>query len=454
MALDNILRHLTYPCRYQGNGCKERTDQLDYLLKHQEKCIFRDYTCPIFYIGDCKWRGHISLLLKHFEDYHPKNVKQEGRDNCVDLKIEVEEYCVTGVLLLTKFEKFFLQYKSDGGKVYYRVFVLGDREQAAGFHCVIEQKDCVNGAIKFETHLPVLPDTEFSTAFNGDTTTSFDFQQIMNGKNCFVSSVRVIPANPESEKFDRKLLRHFECPVCTAFMKPPIFQCLAGHSICNNCRPKLPHCPTCRANYGMTRNYTLEGICNGTYYVCSYRESGCTAVMLGASMSKHEMECPLRPFVCPLKENESCSWEGIHSSIANHLKERHCEKVKFTNYLRTTHLFSFDRRQHDVYCMVAFGEIFKVGFRYDIGEQNGYWSVQMVGSKENAKGFRYEIGLIDPKNEDRMLIRTDLCHEITNLSNISTNCAIPVSIISGFAAGGHMIYFCRITKRADRAERC
>lgn len=168
--------------------------------------------------------------------------------------------------------------------------------------------------------------------------------------------------------------------------------------------------------------------------------------MLSAAITEHELECPLRPYTCPLKDVILCHWEGTHSTITTHLKACHSEKIKFTNYLKTTIVFSFDHVQYDVYCMATFGEVFRVWFRHDIGEQNGYWAVQLVGSKAEAKNYKYEIGLIDPKNENRMLIRTDLCHEITNQFNIFTNCAVPVSIISGFAAGGQMRYFCRISK--------
>lgn len=456
VALENVLKNLSFPCRYQANGCKERTEHWN-LQTHQAKCVFRDYTCPMFYFGDCAWRGHSSLILKHFEECHPNNVEKQGRNNCMNLEVNNGKNCVYTVLFLTKFEKFLLHAKCDTAacKIFYRIFYVGDPEKASAFQCVIEQKGCANSTIKFETHLPVLPDTEFSKDFNAETSLSFDFaflQPIIKDTNCLVSSIRIIPPNSENQELDEKLLNYFECPVCSHFMKPPIFQCLSGHSICNYCRPKVVQCPSCRANFGATRNYTLEDLSNGVHYPCIYRDLGCQTVMLSANIVKHELECPLRPYTCPLKDVILCHWEGTHSSITTHLKACHSEKVKFTNYLRTTLLFSFDHVQYDVYCMVSFGEVFRVWFRHDIGEQNGYWAVQLVGSKGKAKNFKYEIGLIDPKNEERMLIRTDLCHEITNQFNIFTNCAVPVSIISGFAAGGHMIYFCRITK-IDKSER-
>ena len=38
-----------------------------------------------------------------------------------------------------------------------------------------------------------------------------------------------------------------ECPVCYATIKQtPIYQCRNGHVVCENCRPRLTTCPTCR----------------------------------------------------------------------------------------------------------------------------------------------------------------------------------------------------------------
>lgn len=447
---------MIFPCKYQPNGCKERMENWN-LQEHQAKCAFRDYTCPMFYFNDCTWHGHASLIAQHFEECHPNNIVVETKNKYMDFDINISKNCVYTTLLLTKYDKFLLYVKCDTtvSKIFYTIHYIGDAEKAADFQCVIEQKGCTGSTIKFETHISVLPYNEFSKDLSPDKAFSCDLtflQPILKETNYLVSSIKIVPTNPEHNELDEKLLSHFECPVCSHFMKPPIYQCLSGHSICCYCRPKVGQCPTCRASFGTTRNYTLEALCNGVRYPCIYRDLGCQKVMLSGGIDAHELECPLRPYNCPLKDVILCLWEGTHSTITAHLKACHSEKIKFTNYLKTTILFSFDHVQYDVYCMAAFGEVFRVWFRHDIGEQNGYWAVQLIGSKGEAKNFKYEIGLIDPKNENRMLIRTDLCHEITNQFNIFTNCSIPVNIISGFAVSGQLRYFCRITK-TDKTER-
>nr|CAD7204373.1 unnamed protein product [Timema douglasi] len=59
----------------------------------------------------------------------------------------------------------------------------------------------------------------------------------------------------------KSLLSLLECPVCLEYMQTPIQQCLNGHSLCSNCRPKLDKCPSCRRSLSTTsRNVALEQI--------------------------------------------------------------------------------------------------------------------------------------------------------------------------------------------------
>jgi len=56
-----------------------------------------------------------------------------------------------------------------------------------------------------------------------------------------------------------------ECPVCTSEMRPPkrIFQCIAGHSLCEECKSKVRICPTCRVEMkigNVSRNLLAEAI--------------------------------------------------------------------------------------------------------------------------------------------------------------------------------------------------
>lgn len=95
-----------------------------------------------------------------------------------------------------------------------------------------------------------------------------------------------------NEKFnDEKLLKGLECPVCLDYMRPPVKVCLAGHSICKYCRPKLNECPMCRKPFTTVRNLSLESISNKIHYKCMNANKGCEFSAVLADISNHEDSC-------------------------------------------------------------------------------------------------------------------------------------------------------------------
>ena len=63
--------------------------------------------------------------------------------------------------------------------------------------------------------------------------------------------------------------RDLECPVC--FETPnsiPIYKCINGHLVCNDCIPKLKECPICRNSSPPVRSRRLEKmlIGNSNFY--------------------------------------------------------------------------------------------------------------------------------------------------------------------------------------------
>ena len=58
--------------------------------------------------------------------------------------------------------------------------------------------------------------------------------------------------------------RDLECPVC--FETPnsiPVYKCINGHLVCNDCIPKLKECPICRNNSPPVRSRKLEKMLMG-----------------------------------------------------------------------------------------------------------------------------------------------------------------------------------------------
>jgi hypothetical protein len=74
------------------------------------------------------------------------------------------------------------------------------------------------------------------------------------------------------------LLSQLECPVCMEYIRPPIMLCENGHNICNICKQKVPHCPTCRQQSLNTRNVALEKLAREVKYPCTCRNYGCREI--------------------------------------------------------------------------------------------------------------------------------------------------------------------------------
>jgi E3 ubiquitin-protein ligase SIAH1 len=70
-----------------------------------------------------------------------------------------------------------------------------------------------------------------------------------------------------------------ECPVCLRVPRSaPIFQCVRGHIVCNECHAKLETCPVCRVPLGSTRSLISEKVLSR---YCDHR--GSNHVVVSAS---------------------------------------------------------------------------------------------------------------------------------------------------------------------------
>jgi E3 ubiquitin-protein ligase SIAH1 len=132
----------------------------------------------------------------------------------------------------------------------------------------------------------------------------------------------------QSTDLEKSLLSQLECPVCMEYMVPPIGMCLNGYNICNICRPKVQHCPTCRCPFLFTRNLALETLAMYLKYPCTYRKYGCTEVLSHDVIRQHQDGCRYRQQTCPVVKlpNGRCSWTGIYDGIKEPLKEEHSDK--------------------------------------------------------------------------------------------------------------------------------
>ena len=101
--------------------------------------------------------------------------------------------------------------------------------------------------------------------------------------------------------FEDQLLDILKCPVCYQVPRPrsqPVSNCIAGHTICESCRPRVQECPTCRRPFMATTNTVINNICQIVPHHCKYRTFGCQVKLNSDQIDQHESECPERTVNC------------------------------------------------------------------------------------------------------------------------------------------------------------
>ncbi|XP_025833698.1 E3 ubiquitin-protein ligase SIAH1-like isoform X2 [Agrilus planipennis] len=193
-----------------------------------------------------------------------------------------------------------------------------------------------------------------------------------------------------------------ECPVCYETMKPPILQCIKGHSLCGNCcdPSKLTKCPTCRSAMSTTRNYQLEQIIKqmklDSKVKCPFAEEGCQFVLKASEMLEHKKECRYRMFECEGKKycGWNCNWTGPIDKICDHFKTEHtllefkgAYKKDLDLKENTKHVAAIDfgKRSH----------IFWMKSKVDVEKEKCFWVFQRIGLEKQAANFYYEFELCD-----------------------------------------------------------
>ncbi|PSN42263.1 hypothetical protein C0J52_20427 [Blattella germanica] len=191
-----------------------------------------------------------------------------------------------------------------------------------------------------------------------------------------------------SADLSQGLLGELECPVCMEYMLPPITFCLNGHNICQNCKPQLSNCPTCRQPFVNIRNVALEKLARQMKYPCTFRKYGCKEKFSPGQIASHHASCRFSPQVCPLEKlrKVKCDWTGSVGEIKKHLKDEHKEQC--LEYTGRHSLVLCGVKPTCGYFRVIFAhnEIFYRHFQIRNGAL--YATLQYIGPSENAAKFR------------------------------------------------------------------
>lgn len=102
-------------------------------------------------------------------------------------------------------------------------------------------------------------------------------------------------------------------------MKPPIYICSSGHSLCTSCKStgrciSISNCTVTNA-----RNLLVEKIMDLLFYSCE--NNGCDEMHKLKDMNKHEMECQYKIYNCP--DYDVCNKRGNIRNLIDHIKTEH-----------------------------------------------------------------------------------------------------------------------------------
>lgn len=447
LELENVFMKLIVPCRFEPNGCKTKCN-IQLVERHESTCNFHSLVCPYTYFNECseEW---ITNIADHFLEKHTHSIIITETDT-INLNLHIDAAYNQLNLLVIRNEKFLVRNvkEIDDDKVYYFVYYMGGINNLDDFICTI---DFVTKNTKIETSVSLLHVSMLSASYNKANAASFNMTLLQEIFEDNVNiSVKILLKSSLYSESDERLLNCFECPVCNLPMRPPILQCLSGHSICNKCRPRINHCPTCRSNYGSTRNYTLENLSMSIKYPCTFRDLGCRGVFPVSDINRHENECLLKPFNCPFSEHLHCVWDGPLNSIVGHVKVVHPDQIVFNNVHMETIPYSNDNQFFHMKILVAYGKIFRLCHQRHIGNQNGYWSVQLIGAKGEAKNYTCHIGLVDLKHPNRKLIRTDLCQDMSTQDFMFNQCIVmPLNVVYWFSNNGQLQFYYKVVNHVS-----
>jgi len=209
--------------------------------------------------------------------------------------------------------------------------------------------------------------------------------------------------------------------VCTDYMRPPIILCANGHNICNICKPKMHHCPSCRDQFLYTRNMALEDLARQVMYPCKYRSHGCTEIRSHDKIGGHQATCRYSPQVCPLAKLAigNCRWTGSYSDIKGHLKENHLEICR--ECAEGSIKLSF-RLPDEMGCSCFIFAHNKVFFLSFIENDNIlHVVVQYIGPAENAAKYKYRVEFVNKDDTEGVTVMHLTRSADENLRDVHTS---------------------------------
>ncbi|CAG9769241.1 unnamed protein product [Ceutorhynchus assimilis] len=397
---ESAIEFQKFPCTNRGSGCLEVLSPAK-LAEHEKCCHYMKHECPTKVYNNCTWEGNLVDVLDHFEKAHPTFILKDCKYE-IDLQNNHKENYLMpyadGLYVITR--------EGNSLKRTFSVIVkcLSAIENTADNLVYSLTLESGNKAHKYIQEEVVGNKLEFQ----GDIVKDMLHDPITIIANISIkekpeTNASVISSHDseEDDGLDLDLLHEFECPICMEYMVPPIYQCEIGHSFCQVCKDTQTVCPSCKAEFKRTQNFTLERVIMNTIYPCKH--SGCKYKTKAKNIRQHEATCLWGPFECPLKDFEKCSTNFRASELFNHIKNEHYESLLELDTVSVPFNTEVDEDILEAFILKHGQYLFKLCFKYECEEQQFCWSVQLVGPPEESAKYMFELEIIDGNGKNLRL---------------------------------------------------
>ncbi|XP_049818334.1 uncharacterized protein LOC126264434 [Aethina tumida] len=432
-SFDHILSQLTLDCKYLAKGCKVR-ESYHHIIEHIPRCIFREKPCLMKDSG-CEWQGNYKDFIDHFSADHSELIINHNQ-NVFNVTHNIVEPLTYRLLYLNK-TILFLKISTDlkEKKLCYMLCTTKGKDNLHDYtvkhHSMEPNCAYIKSKSTIQPYENIYTESDNPTAW---TVMDLDALKSVVGDGKVIHNTFKIKF-PNNNNELEKMAQFFECPVCKTFMKPPIYQCQSGHSVCNLCRPRLDKCPSCRAPFGATRNYSLEGMTSSVLYPCIYQDMGCDEKAPASDITRHEVSCSYKPCRCPMS---GCNMNGNYDLLVKHLSEEHKDKLIVGNLEGFNETFRLDQSIYgqflDKRVMISDNNIFRISCKRS-GDYC-FWAVEVIGT--NLMGtYTYEVTIYDVRRREKKLTRSDYCLMEMPEEELFKKCIMfPNTILSSYSNNG------------------
>ncbi|CAH0549380.1 unnamed protein product [Brassicogethes aeneus] len=291
--LMSIMAKLMLPCKFQSKGCDKRVESKNY-SKHIGSCDFKIKQCPMKNVEDCDWSGSNFEISGHLLKNHHDHVIK-GENNIFKVETSIGEPFNVKILS-DDYQSCLLKTSVVDNKFYYSLNPLEKSEESMEYSVVHRSIETPNPLVKTVgtfTKLNGFYDEQNLNINPNATVVDIDLLKHIADENDMISNE--FNLNPKG--LDEDMLKLLECPICMSTMRPPIYQCNRGHSICIICREEVSECPTCEDKWSNVRNFFMEHFTTNVKYPCKFKKYGCKEIGVESEIKKHEENCFLNTFV-------------------------------------------------------------------------------------------------------------------------------------------------------------